>query len=226
MQCVIALVLALLVVTPAAAQQVDIKKPAPTPTRERGRRARRDRAGLCLARSARSRPTTSLARRACAVSAGLHPRVSPRRRRSHRIAGWTAPSVRWAARRPAGSSTTAGSRSASPRPGRPLRFPRAPLPERMTAPRWPGGARAACAFTFDLDAETLWMARGVSEAVALSQGRFGPVEALPRILNSSAPWRSAPRSSSPPGGGALSRCARRDRRGRSRVGCTATSTSA
>jgi peptidoglycan-N-acetylglucosamine deacetylase len=50
------------------------------------------------------------------------------------------------------------------------------------APRWPGEARAACAFTFDLDAETLWMARGVSEPVALSQGRFGPVEAVPRIL--------------------------------------------
>jgi len=28
----------------------------------------------------------------------------------------------------------------------------------MTAPGWPGGARAACAFTFDLDAETLWCA--------------------------------------------------------------------
>jgi peptidoglycan/xylan/chitin deacetylase (PgdA/CDA1 family) len=52
----------------------------------------------------------------------------------------------------------------------------------MTVPGWPSGARAACAFTFDLDAETLWMARGVSEPVALSQGRFGPVEALPRIL--------------------------------------------
>jgi len=50
-------------------------------------------------------------------------------------------------------------------------------------PIWPKDARAACAFTFDLDAETLWMARGVSEPVALSQGRFGPVEALPRILN-------------------------------------------
>jgi hypothetical protein len=49
-------------------------------------------------------------------------------------------------------------------------------------PRWPRDARAACAFTFDLDAETLWMARGVHEPVALSQGRFGPVEALPRIL--------------------------------------------
>ena len=49
-------------------------------------------------------------------------------------------------------------------------------------PAWPDGARAACAFTFDLDAETLWMARGVHEPVTLSQGRFGPVEALPRIL--------------------------------------------
>jgi len=47
---------------------------------------------------------------------------------------------------------------------------------------WPRDARAACAFTFDLDAETLWMARGVSEPVTLSQGRFGPVEAVPRIL--------------------------------------------
>lgn len=50
------------------------------------------------------------------------------------------------------------------------------------SPRWPRDARAACAFTFDLDAETLWMARGVHEPVTLSQGRFGPVEALPRIL--------------------------------------------
>jgi peptidoglycan/xylan/chitin deacetylase (PgdA/CDA1 family) len=53
----------------------------------------------------------------------------------------------------------------------------------MTVLRWPQGARAACAFTFDLDAETLWLARGIEEPVALSQGRFGPVEALPRILD-------------------------------------------
>jgi peptidoglycan/xylan/chitin deacetylase (PgdA/CDA1 family) len=53
----------------------------------------------------------------------------------------------------------------------------------MTAPGWPHGARAACAFTFDLDAETLWMARGVSEPVTLSQGAFGVREALPRILD-------------------------------------------
>jgi peptidoglycan-N-acetylglucosamine deacetylase len=49
-------------------------------------------------------------------------------------------------------------------------------------PRWPRDARGACAFTFDVDAETLWMARGVHEPVTLSQGRFGVLEALPRIL--------------------------------------------
>ena len=56
------------------------------------------------------------------------------------------------------------------------------MADTAAVPRWPGEARAACAFTFDLDAETLWMARGVSEPVTLSQGRFGPVEAVPRIL--------------------------------------------
>jgi peptidoglycan-N-acetylglucosamine deacetylase len=49
-------------------------------------------------------------------------------------------------------------------------------------PPWPRDARGACAFTFDVDAETLWMARGVHEPVTLSQGRFGVLEALPRIL--------------------------------------------
>jgi peptidoglycan-N-acetylglucosamine deacetylase len=52
----------------------------------------------------------------------------------------------------------------------------------MPPVRWPGQNRAACAFTFDLDAETLWLARGVNEPVTLSQGRFGAVEAVPRIL--------------------------------------------
>jgi peptidoglycan/xylan/chitin deacetylase (PgdA/CDA1 family) len=53
----------------------------------------------------------------------------------------------------------------------------------MTPPGWPDGARAACAFTFDLDAETLWMARGVTEPVTLSQGTYGVLEGLPRILH-------------------------------------------
>jgi peptidoglycan/xylan/chitin deacetylase (PgdA/CDA1 family) len=52
-----------------------------------------------------------------------------------------------------------------------------------SSPAWPGEARAGCAFTFDLDAETLWMARGVSEPVTLSQGRFGVLEGVPRILS-------------------------------------------
>ena len=51
------------------------------------------------------------------------------------------------------------------------------------APAWPGDARAACAFTFDVDAESLWLARGIQEPVTLSQGRFGVAEALPRILD-------------------------------------------
>ena len=48
---------------------------------------------------------------------------------------------------------------------------------------WPRNTLSACAFTFDLDAETLWMARGVGEPVALSQGRYGPLEAVPLILD-------------------------------------------
>jgi peptidoglycan-N-acetylglucosamine deacetylase len=50
------------------------------------------------------------------------------------------------------------------------------------ASRWPDDRRSACAFTFDVDAESLWLARGVTEPIALSQGRFGVLEALPRIL--------------------------------------------
>ena len=52
----------------------------------------------------------------------------------------------------------------------------------MTGPRWPNGARAACSFTFDLDAETLWMARGVFEPVALSQGTFGVLDDAPFFM--------------------------------------------
>jgi peptidoglycan-N-acetylglucosamine deacetylase len=60
--------------------------------------------------------------------------------------------------------------------------PMANPPVEPPVPRWPQDARGACAFTFDVDAETLWMARGVHEPVTLSQGRFGVLEALPRIL--------------------------------------------
>ena len=57
------------------------------------------------------------------------------------------------------------------------------VPSARLDPPWPRQARAACAFTFDLDAETLWLARGVEEPVALSQGRYGILEGLPRILS-------------------------------------------
>src|SRR6266545_5377665 len=45
--------------------------------------------------------------------------------------------------------------------------------------------RFPVALTFDLDAETLWLARDPESAnrpVWLSQGRYGPKEGLPRIL--------------------------------------------
>jgi len=49
------------------------------------------------------------------------------------------------------------------------------------APRWPRETRAACAFTFDMDAETLWMARNIQEPVTLSKGRFGSIEPWGRV---------------------------------------------
>jgi hypothetical protein len=69
-------------------------------------------------------------------------------------------------------------------------------------PAWPGDARAGCAFTFDLDAETLWMARGISAPVTLSQGRFGVLDHVrhtPRVrvvplAEISAHWRRATES--------------------------------
>ena len=83
--------------------------------------------------------------------------------------------------------------------GRPARRTEGRSPALVTAPGWPQGARAACAFTFDLDAETLWMARGVTEPVALSQGTFGVREALPASSICCTVQRSPPRSSSRPG---------------------------
>ena len=56
------------------------------------------------------------------------------------------------------------------------------VPSTRLDPPWPRQARAACAFTFDLDAETLWLARGVEEPVALSQGRYGILEGLPQRI--------------------------------------------
>jgi peptidoglycan-N-acetylglucosamine deacetylase len=50
---------------------------------------------------------------------------------------------------------------------------------------WPGGAQCAVMFTFDFDAETLWISRDPSNwkrPGTLSQGTFGAKVGVPRIL--------------------------------------------
>jgi peptidoglycan/xylan/chitin deacetylase (PgdA/CDA1 family) len=50
---------------------------------------------------------------------------------------------------------------------------------------WPGGARCAVAFTFDFDAEEVWLARDPANAArpgVLSQGTYGAKVAVPLIL--------------------------------------------
>ena len=51
---------------------------------------------------------------------------------------------------------------------------------------WPKGIRAAVAITFDVDAETMWLARNPENAnrpVLLSMGRYESQIAIPRILD-------------------------------------------
>jgi peptidoglycan-N-acetylglucosamine deacetylase len=53
-------------------------------------------------------------------------------------------------------------------------------------PAWPGGARAAVALTFDVDAEAPWLGEGpeyASRLTMLSQARYGPARGLGRILD-------------------------------------------
>src|ERR1700754_3525709 len=50
---------------------------------------------------------------------------------------------------------------------------------------WPGGARCAVSFTFDVDAESGFLSDGPEYArrlTTLSEGRFGVVRGIPRIL--------------------------------------------
>lgn len=52
--------------------------------------------------------------------------------------------------------------------------------------RWPGGARAAVAFTFDFDAEEVWIGEDPSNAGkpgVLSQGAYGAKRAVPLLLD-------------------------------------------
>jgi peptidoglycan/xylan/chitin deacetylase (PgdA/CDA1 family) len=53
-------------------------------------------------------------------------------------------------------------------------------------PIWPGGASAAASFTFDFDAEELWLADdpvNAGKPGVLSQGTYGAKVAVPRILD-------------------------------------------
>ena len=50
---------------------------------------------------------------------------------------------------------------------------------------WPKGKKCAVMFTFDMDAETLWTSRNPASwnsPETLSQGTYGPLEGVPRIL--------------------------------------------
>jgi peptidoglycan-N-acetylglucosamine deacetylase len=56
----------------------------------------------------------------------------------------------------------------------------------LDLPRWPGGADAAVCLTFDVDAEAPWLALSGEYAgrlSTLSEGRYGVVRAVPRILD-------------------------------------------
>jgi len=58
-------------------------------------------------------------------------------------------------------------------------------PTAAAAVDWPGGAKVAVALTFDLDAETVWWSDAESmrgSPSSLSQGHYGPVVAIPKIL--------------------------------------------
>ena len=53
-------------------------------------------------------------------------------------------------------------------------------------PAWPGGAEVAVALTFDVDGEAPWLGEGIHNErrlTLLSQGRYGPVRGLGRILD-------------------------------------------
>ncbi len=52
---------------------------------------------------------------------------------------------------------------------------------RLAVKHWPGGARVAVALTFDIDNETWW--RDNPLPVPLSEGEYGALEGLPRVLS-------------------------------------------
>jgi peptidoglycan-N-acetylglucosamine deacetylase len=56
----------------------------------------------------------------------------------------------------------------------------------LPLPSWPGGAAAAISLTFDVDAESVWLAESPDYAgrlTTLSEARYGIVRGLPRLLD-------------------------------------------
>jgi peptidoglycan/xylan/chitin deacetylase (PgdA/CDA1 family) len=48
---------------------------------------------------------------------------------------------------------------------------------------WPKGKRCACLFTFDLDADVVWVHRGSDDPIGLSMGRYESRVGVPLLLN-------------------------------------------
>jgi peptidoglycan/xylan/chitin deacetylase (PgdA/CDA1 family) len=52
----------------------------------------------------------------------------------------------------------------------------------LTPERWPDDARVAVALSFDFDAETGWLRRGLHSPASMARGAYGARAGLPRIL--------------------------------------------
>lgn len=57
-----------------------------------------------------------------------------------------------------------------------------PGPAPMVAP-WPKGIRCVCLFTYDVDVDSGWVRRGITDPVTLSMTHFEPKVAIPCILS-------------------------------------------
>jgi peptidoglycan-N-acetylglucosamine deacetylase len=72
-------------------------------------------------------------------------------------------------------------RSVSAKPARRASAAAAEL--RPVVTPWPKGKRCACLFTFDLDADVVWVHRGSDDPIGLSMGRFESKVGVPLLLN-------------------------------------------
>ena len=54
--------------------------------------------------------------------------------------------------------------------------------KRLKPPSWPGGARVAVSFSFDVDNATATLSTGTLDYEVISRGEYGAIDGLPRIL--------------------------------------------